>query len=186
MKLSAKMNDIMKRAILLYSKEEVEQALQKMAHEMSAKLYDKDPVFLCILLGGIVPLGNLLPLLDFQMEINYIHLSSYAGKTSAGELHWKAEPTISLKDRTVVVIDDILDTGLTLRAAIDYCLSHGAKETYTAVLLDKRKPRKEGGVKEADFRAIAIEDKFVFGYGLDYNEYLRNVPGIYAVAAEDQ
>lgn len=185
MQLSKRFDDIFKKSTCIYTKKEVDLALDSMAKEMSARLGNSDPVFLCVLLGGIVPLGNLLPRLDFQVEINYIHVSSYGLKNKIGELSWKAEPTIDLFGRTVVVVDDILDTGTTLRSAIDYCKMKGAKEVYTAVLLDKRKPRRPGGVEEADFKALTIEDKFVFGYGLDYSEYLRNAPGIYVAPSEE-
>jgi hypoxanthine phosphoribosyltransferase len=117
------------------------------------------------------------------LELNYIHVSSYGLANKPGQLNWKAEPTTDLFGRTVVIVDDILDTGTTLRAAIDYCKAKGAKETYTAVLLNKCKLRKPGGVVVADFQALTVDDKFVYGYGLDYSEYLRNAPGIYAVAA---
>lgn len=177
---------IYERATCVYPKTEVDAALDRMAQEMKVRLDGSNPVFLCVLLGGIVPLGNLLPRLDFQLEINYIHVSSYGLKNKIGELQWKAEPTIDISGRTVVIVDDILDTGTTLRAAIEYCAVKNAKDIYTAVLLDKQKPRKPGGVEKADFHALSIEDKFVFGYGLDYSEYLRNAPGIYTVAAEDK
>lgn len=186
MNLTDRMKEIYEKSTCIYTKAEVDAALDKMAQAMSDKLRDTDPVFLCILLGGIVPLGNLLPRLDFQMEINYIHVSSYAGKTTNTEVSWKAKPTISIAGRTVVVVDDILDTGLTLKVAKEFCMEQGAKDVYTAVLLDKNKPRKNGGVLKADFAALSIEDRFVFGYGLDYGEYLRNAPGIYAVAPEHQ
>jgi len=184
MSLVDRMSDVLNKATCVFTKAEVEAALDRVAEEMHNKLKDSDPVFLCVLLGGIVPLGNLLPRLNFHLEINYIHVSSYAGKTSAGEMHWKAEPTISLSGRTVVVVDDILDTGITLKTAKDYCIEHGAKEVYTCVLLNKNKPRKPGGLEVADFKALSMDDRYVFGYGLDYAEYLRNVPGIYSVAEE--
>lgn len=184
MELSKRFKDVHDNAECIYTKAQVDAALDNLAQEMSIKLRNSNPVFLCVLVGGIVPLGNLLPRLDFQLELNYIHVSSYGVENKQGQLHWRAEPTIDLFGRTVVIVDDILDTGTTLRAAIDYCKAKGAKETYTAVLLDKRKPRKPGGVEEADFKALTIEDKFVYGYGLDYSEYLRNAPGIYAVTVE--
>lgn len=185
MQLSKHLAEVHKTATCIYSKQEIEEALDGMAKEMSLRLGNSNPVFLCVLLGGIVPLGNLLPRLDFQLEINYIHVCSYGIKNKVGDLQWKAEPSIDLFGRTVVVVDDILDTGTTLKTAIEYCKSKGAKEVYTAVLLDKRKPRRHDGVAEADFKALVIEDKFVYGYGLDYSEYLRNAPGIYAAAPKD-
>ncbi len=181
MSLSKQLKDICDKSICLYAKSEIETALNRMALEMHSKLADSNPIFLCVLLGGIVPLGNLLPFLNFQLEINYIHFSSYDAKNNMGELVLKAEPTIDLADRTVVVVDDILDTGTTLKAAIKYCQSHGTRKVYTAVLLDKAKTRRENGIKSADFSALAIDDRFVFGYGLDYSGYLRNLPGIYAL-----
>lgn len=184
MELSKQLKEVHENAECIYTKQQVDAALDNMAQAMSIKLRNSNPVFLCVLVGGIVPLGNLLPRLDFQLELNYIHISSYGLNNKAGQLNWKAEPTTDLFGRTVVIVDDILDTGTTLRAAIDYCKTRGAKETYTAVLLDKRKPRKPGGVDEADFKALTVEDKFVYGYGLDYSEYLRNAPGIYAVVSD--
>ena len=186
MQLSKRFTEVHEKAKCIYTKQEIEQALDRMAQEMSGRLADSDPIFLCVLLGGIVPLGNLLPRLDFQLEINYIHLSSYGVKNVAGELHWRAEPTVDLVDRTVVIVDDILDSGITLKTAVDYCKGKGAKEVLTAVLLDKQITRKPGGVEKADFTALTIEDHFVYGYGLDYSEYLRNAPGIYAVVSDDK
>lgn len=185
MRLSKRLNEVHERAICIYPQKDVDAALDDMAQKMSDRLANSDPIFLCILIGGIVPLGNLLPRLDFQLEINYIHISSFSLDNKPGKLRWKAEPTVDLFGRTIVVIDDILDTGTTLKAAVEYCQMKGAKEVFTSVLLDKRKPRKPGGIEEADFKALTIEDHFVYGYGLDYSEYLRNAPGIYAVAPED-
>jgi hypoxanthine phosphoribosyltransferase len=186
MQLSKRFTEVHEKAKCIYTKQEIEQALDRMAQEMSSRLGDSDPILLCVLLGGIVPLGNLLPRLDFQLELNYIHLSSYGVKNKPGELHWRAEPTVELSDRTVVIVDDILDKGMTLKAAIEYCNTKGAKEVLTAVLLDKQTSRKPGGVEKADFTGLTIEDYFVYGYGLDYSEYLRNAPGIYAVTSNNK
>jgi len=155
-----------------------------MAKEMNKRLVDSNPVLLCVLLGGIVPLGNLLCRLDFPLEVDYIHVSSYGQKNKQGDLLLKAEPTKDLSGRNVVIVDDILDTGITLKTIVEYCKKKGAEKIYTAVLLDKSKKRKPGGVERANFKAVTISDGFVFGYGLDYSEYLRNAPGIYVVKPE--
>ncbi len=184
MMLPKHIREVYAKATKLFSREQVEQALDNMASEISEQLADSNPVFLCAVIGGIVPLGNLLPRLDFPLEVDYIHVTRYRGKTYGEEIIWKTMPTTPLKDRTVVIVDDILDGGLTLAAIIDYCQKQVAKEIYTVVLVDKQKKREEGGVEKADIHGLVVDDRYVFGYGLDYHEYLRNVPGIYAVAPE--
>jgi len=174
--------DIQARAKCLYDMHDIESALTKIAIEMKERLDGKKPILLCLVLGGIVPFGNLLPRLDFPLEIDYIHITRY-GNAFKGDanLQWKVAPNKDLKDRVVVIIDDILDEGVTLAAAIKYCKERGAKEVLTTVMLEKRKPRIPGGLEKADFVGISIEDVFVFGFGLDYKGYLRNAPGIYIV-----
>lgn len=183
---SARIKDVFAKATCVFTKEEVEAALDKMARELKAQLGDSNPIFVCVLLGGIIPLGNLLPRLDFHLELDYAHATRYTGKTYGTEIVWKAVPRSKMQGRTVVIVDDILDGGVTLAAVRDYCLEQGAAQVYTAVLVDKQKPREEGALAHADFVGLAIDDRFIFGYGLDYDEYLRNVPGIYAVAPEHQ
>jgi hypoxanthine phosphoribosyltransferase len=79
-----------------------------------------------------------------------------------------------------------LDGGVTLKAIVDYCKADGAREILTAVLIDKRKERDPGAIKDADFKGLVVGNTFVIGFGLDYQEYLRNLPGIFAVAEEHQ
>jgi len=183
-KLPEDIQKVYAKATCLYTEEQVEAALDKMAKAMSDKLANENPILLCVVIGGIVPLGNLLPRLDFPLELDYVHATRYRGKTTGGELHWKAKPTCDMKGRTVVIVDDILDTGYTLAALVDYCRKQGAKAVYNAVLVDKAEAREAGGVPNADFTGLEVPNKYVFGYGMDYHEYLRNAPGIFAVAPE--
>lgn len=184
--ISERISEVFSKATCIFSKTDVENALDKMAAEMTLKLSESSPIFICVLLGGTIPLGNLLPRLNFPLELDYAHATRYSGKTHGAQIVWKAKPTSKLNNRTVVILDDILDGGVTLATIKDYCLEQGAKEVFTAVLIDKKKPRVPGAIQDVDFKGLTVSDKFIFGYGLDYEEYLRNAPGIYAVAPEHQ
>lgn len=178
--------DVFAKATCIFSKAEVEKALDEMAHEISERLANSNPIFLCVVVGGIVSLGNLLPRLDFPLEVDYVHATRYRNDTVGKDLVWKAEPTTNLKDRTVVIVDDILDGGVTLEAIVQYCKAKQAKAVLTAVLVDKYNARLPNGLKSADFCGLKVENHYVFGYGMDYKGYLRNAPGIYMVAPEHE
>lgn len=165
----------------IHSQSAVEQALDRMAIEMQQHLADKNPIFICLLTGAIVSFGCLLPRLNFPLEIDYVHVTRYGDLHHTDKLVWKALPTKELRDRTVVIFDDILDAGLTLSAVIKYCHTQGVREVLTAVLLEKKRTRAIDGLQKVDFSCLKIEDEYVFGYGLDYNGYCRNMPGIYRI-----
>ena len=179
--------EVFAKSTRLFSKGEVDDALDKMAIEISYQLSDSNPVLLCVVVGGMIPLGNLLPRLNFPLEVDYIHATRYRGNTKpTDELHWKATPSTNLAGRTVLIVDDILDGGITLAQIIEYCEKQGAKAIHTAVLVDKHAPREAGGVAKADFCGLEVDNHYVFGFGLDYKEYLRNAPGIYMVSPEHE
>jgi len=163
----------------LFDRQQVEAALARMAEAISAQLASKNPLVLTVMSGALIPAGILLSHLDFPLHIDYIHASRYRGETSGGELHWRVSPRYPLAGRVVLIIDDILDEGLTLQAIIESCREQGAAEVYSAVLVKKLHERNVG--IEADFVGLEVEDRYVFGFGMDYKEYLRNAPGIFAV-----
>jgi hypoxanthine phosphoribosyltransferase len=175
------MNRVLRKAVLLHSEAAIETALDSMAKEMTRELAHENPLLLCVMNGGIVPMGRLLTRLHFPLELDYIHATRYQGKTTAGELEWRVVPRRSLQNRTVVLVDDILDGGLTLQAIVDYCKEQGANAIYSAVLVTKDRTRPPAGLQKADFVGVAVDDVYVFGYGLDYQEYWRNAPGIYTI-----
>lgn len=170
---------VLQEADCLYTQAEVEQQLDRMAREITARHENTNPIFLCVMTGAMVPAGHLLTRLNFPLQLDYIHATRYAGETSGGELAWETEPLISFQGRDIIVFDDILDEGITLAAIVDYCRQQGAGNVFTAVLIEKSHNRKQG--IQADYVGLEIEDRYVFGYGMDYHGYLRNVPGIYAV-----
>ena len=116
-----------------------------------------------------------------MVQAEYLHATRYRQETTGGILEWKLQPEADMKGRTVLIVDDILDEGTTLCAIADYCLAHGASEVLTAVLVDKEHDRKARPGLKADFTGLYVEDRFLFGYGMDYKGYWRNAPGIYAV-----
>lgn len=175
----AEAKKVLQEADCLYTQAQVEQQLDRMAHEITARHENSNPIFLCVMTGAVVPAGHLLTRLNFPLELDYIHATRYAGATTGGEVTWETEATISFQDRDIIVFDDILDEGVTLTAIVDYCRQQGARNVYTAVLIEKRHNRKQG--IQADYVGLEIVDRYVFGYGMDYQGYLRNVPGIYAV-----
>ena len=184
MSIPQHIRDVFRHAKCIYNKAEINSALDELAVAISYELSESDPIFLCVVVGGIIPVGCLLPRLDFPLSIDYVHATRYGDKFSGEEVVWKAKPRCNMNGRTVVIVDDILDGGLTLQAIKDYCESEGAKKVYTAVFVDKKNARQAGGVIQADFTGLTLESGFLFGFGLDYKGYLRNAPGIYAVPPE--
>ncbi len=176
----AEASAVFEKADVLYTKLQVESALDSMAAQITAALGDKDPIVLCIMLGGLVPAGKLIDRLVFPLQLNYVHATRYDGATSGGDLRWVAKPECSLQGRVVLLVDDILDEGLTLAAIHQACLALGADRVYSAVLVEKKHDRKND--YQASFVGLEVEDRYVFGYGMDYKGYLRNAPGIYAVS----
>jgi hypoxanthine phosphoribosyltransferase len=181
MEIINKINAVLESAECLYSQSEINEALDRMASDIINRLKDTNPIILCVMSGAMVPAGHLVTRLHFPLEIGYLHVTRYRGTNRGGDLHWLVEPRQDLNGRTILVVDDIMDGGLTLSAIIDYCKQANCKDVYTAVMVSKKRKREAGVNFEPDFVGVETEDKYLFGFGLDYNEYLRNVPGIYAV-----
>lgn len=171
--------DLLQRAELLYPAEQVQAALLRVAREIDAALADRHPLVLSVMGGAVVFTGQLLPLLDFPLDFDYVHASRYGDATQGGKICWKVEPCENVRGRTVLVLDDILDEGHTLAALRQRVLELGADRFYSAVLADKRHGRAKP--IHADFVGMEVPDRFVFGYGMDIEGAWRNLPAIYAV-----
>lgn len=170
---------VKQQAVLLHDEATMEAALDNLASAITQVLADKNPLVLCVINGGIIATGKLLPRLDFPLTLDSIHASRYRNQTSgSSEIHWLFKPTTPLQDRTVLLVDDILDEGHTLKAIIDWCKEQGASAVYSAVLLDKNLPQTKP--VQADFVGLQVANHYLFGYGMDYKGYLRNAAGIYA------
>ncbi len=176
----AEVRTVEEQAQCLFGRDQVEAAFDRMASAITAALAGKDPLFLCAMIGGVVPTGLLLPRLSFPLQLDYVHVTRYRGQTTGGTLHWLRRPGAAIEGRVVLVVDDVLDEGDTLNAIIETCQVQGAAEVYSAVLVDKRVPR-HGPARRASFTGLEADRRYLFGYGMDYKDYLRNASGIFAV-----
>jgi len=171
--------DILASAELIHSAETVAAAVSRVAAEITEKLGDTNPLLLCVMSGGVPFSGHLMTQLDFPLEFDYLHVTRYGQDTSGGALSWRSAPWTSVKGRTVIVLDDILDEGLTLAAIVERMKELGVKACYTAVATEKLNGKKKP--LKADFIALTVPDRFVFGYGMDVRGHFRNLPAIYAM-----
>lgn len=165
-------------ADLIHSVADAEAALDKMADAINRQLAGQNPLVLCVINGGIIVAGKLLPRLTMPLNLDSINASRYQNKTTGGDINWLLLPKTPIKDRTVLIVDDVLDEGITLKHIHQYCLDQEAKSVYSAVLVDKDLGQPKPIT--ADFVGLVVENRYLFGYGMDYKGYLRNAPGIFA------
>lgn len=154
-------------------------AVDRLAAEITAAVGDSFPLVLTVMGGALIFAGQLLPKLSFPLECDYLHATRYGAVLGGGNLQWIVEPRASVAGRTVLVLDDILDEGVTLAAIKERLLAQGAKDCLLAVLSEKDlgKPKPV----EADFTGVRLPNRFVFGCGMDAKGAWRNLPAIYAV-----
>lgn len=174
------MLQIFEQADQLYTMADIEQTLEQLAEKLSQEYADKNPVILCVMNGSVMTTGHLLPKLSFPLELDYIHATRYGEKIVGGELVWQSRPTIDLSNRAVILIEDIYDQGVTLMALREFCENAGAASVECLALVEKLHENKVGQMPE--YIGMTVPDRYVFGFGMDYQGYWRNAPGIYAVA----
>lgn len=176
---AAEIAQVRAEADLLVSAPAVEQAVDRMAAAIEARIGRGFPLLLGVMVGGVVPLGMLLRRLDFPLEVDYVHATRYGAGTTGGELQWLRAPPDAVRGRVVLLVDDVLDGGVTLAGLIAACRALGAAEVLTAVVVTKAVARRPG-LERADFSAIDAPDRYLFGCGMDYRGCWRNAGGIYA------
>jgi len=161
------------------SAEQVEAAVRRVAGEIEAKLGGSYPLVLAVMGGAVVFTGQLLPMLRFPLDFDYVHASRYGDATRGAAIQWRVSPPSLVKGRAVLVVDDILDHGETMAAIRARLLELGAQSMHCAVLVDKildiPKPIRP------DFVGLRIPDRFVFGCGMDAKGFWRNLPEIRAM-----
>ncbi|GAA4364887.1 hypoxanthine-guanine phosphoribosyltransferase [Kangiella marina] len=174
-------------AEVIISQSHIDQAIQTLADELnrhySSAEYDGSPIKVyCIMNGGLYFTGQLLRYLTFPLQLNYLHATRYGHHTSGAALEWKCRPeTKDIRGHHILLLDDIFDEGLTLEAIDSKCRQCHPKSVHSAVLTDKLHKRKPTSGFKPDFIGLAVEDRYLFGCGMDYQGLYRNLPAIYAL-----
>ncbi|MBI5790203.1 MAG: hypoxanthine-guanine phosphoribosyltransferase [Rhodocyclales bacterium] len=166
-------------ADLICSAEESALAVRRVAAEIGARLGGANPLVLSVMGGAVVFTGQLLPQLDFPLDFDYLHVTRYGNVTTGGELEWIVKPRSAVAGRVVLVVDDILDEGVTMAEIVAHLRAQGASEVLCAVFADKDLGRAKPVV--ADFVGVRLPNRYVFGYGMDVKGAWRNLPAVYAV-----
>ncbi|MBP3985660.1 hypoxanthine-guanine phosphoribosyltransferase [Pseudoxanthomonas helianthi] len=177
------LRDALRGAELVVDRGRIDAAIARMAERIAADYAGEVPVYLTIMHGALPFAGQLA--LDLgghgiDLTFDYLHATRYRGETSGGELVWKHRPATALYGRRVLLVDDILDEGHTLLAVKQWCLEQGATDVRIAALATKAHTRVVEGIA-ADYVGLEVPDRYVFGFGMDYHEQGRNLPGIYAL-----
>lgn len=167
---------------ILYTAEQIQKAVREVAQQIRARFGDKEPVMvLCLLNGSIWYAANLLRALPSNFILHTVKVSSYAGTCSTGQLHWHT-PLPDCVGKRVLVLDDMLDTGLTMKSVCEELLQHGAAEVVSTVAIDKQGRRAVDF--HADYCALTCGNHYLVGYGMDYNGLYRNLPYIGSISED--
>ena len=169
---------------ILFTKEEVEAAVKRLAAEISQDYHGKNPLLIGILKGSFVFMADLIRLLDFPLEVEFITLSSYGrGRESSGQIGVVKGLRAEVKGRDVLVIEDIVDTGLTISFLLDYLRKKKPASLKLCALTDK--PSRRQIPVAIDYLGFTVPNKFIVGYGIDWDERFRYLPDICFVEVED-
>ncbi|HJO94638.1 MAG TPA: hypoxanthine phosphoribosyltransferase [Victivallales bacterium] len=161
---------------VLVSEKKIEDRIKELGQQLAKDYKGKNLTIICVLKGCIPFVADLIRNIPIPFKIDVIHASSYINKESSGTVKILSQEILDIKDRDVLIVDDILDTGRTMLKIKQAFEKYQPKVIKTCVLLDKPSRRTEN--VKADYIGFEIPNAFVVGYGLDYNEYYRNLPYI--------
>lgn len=174
------MQAVLAAADCIHDAAAVDAAYDRLAEQLQAHYAELNPLILVVMMGGFIVAAELLKRVQFPFDLDYLHATRYRGDTRGGALHWKRRPEVELSGRHVLVIDDILDEGQTLRAIRSALLAREPASLQMAVLTEKRHDRRAADA-HAEYVGLDLPDRYVFGCGMDYQNYWRQLPAIYAV-----
>ena len=163
---------------VLLSEQQIQDKVQELADILTKEYAGKDPIFVGVLKGVVIFFADMVRKINIPCEIDFMCLSSYGGTVSTGNVAVKKDLSVDIKDRHVVILEDIYDTGNSLSFLHKYLLDRKPASLKICTLLDKPERRKPGITLVPEYVGFTIPNEFVVGYGLDYNEHYRNLPYI--------
>lgn len=169
----------LEQAELIHSEQAVNQAISAIAEQLNRDYANQSPLLLCVMGGAVFFTGQLLPKLEFPLEFDYVQATRYHDGIEGKTLKWLVSPKDNIKGRSVLILDDILDEGITLQAIAEQCSLLGASEIKTAVLVEKKLSKTKP--IQANYVGLTVPNRYVFGCGMDVYGWWRNVPAIYAL-----
>ena len=170
---------LIRKSSVIYSEIEIKKVIKNIADQVNQTIKTDELYVLCVMNGALIFAGQLLPRLEKNIQYSYIHATRYAASLTGGPIHWLVKPPIDIEGKTVLILDDILDEGITLREIAATCLAMKAKAIFTAVLFDKEIAKEKSYLP--NFIGLKVPNRFVFGYGLDCKGLGRNLPHLYAL-----
>ena len=166
-----------RQAEVVHDRRAIDAMIARQATLMNTRYAGERVLVLPVMTGALVYAGQLLPHLDFALELDYVHATRYDGARSGGTLHWLMKPRVSVAGRTVLLLDDILDEGVTLHHIRNWLLESGAATVAIGVLVHKEKTLQQPCLPT--FPALPVPDRYVYGFGLDADGLWRNADGIF-------
>ena len=161
---------------ILLSEETIRRRVEEMGKLLTEEYAGKDPVVVGVLKGVVVFYSDMIRQIKVPCQMDFMWLSSYSGTNSTGELIVRRDVSVDIKDRHVLILEDIYDTGTSLDFTYRHLMAKGPASLKICTLLDKPERRKPGITLKPDYVGFTIPNEFVVGYGLDYNEHFRNLP----------
>lgn len=165
---------------ILYSRDRIATEVSRLGAEISRDYAGQEIVLVGVLKGSFLFIADLVRVIEVPTVIDFVRLASYgSGTSTSGIIEFRKELEMSIRDRNVIIIEDIVDSGYTLECLYNKLLLQNPRSLKICTLIDKR-ARREVAI-EADYVGITLEDGFIIGYGLDHDERYRNLPDIYLV-----
>ena len=161
---------------ILLSEETIRRRVEELGKLLTEEYAGKDPVVVGVLKGVVVFYSDMIRQIKVPCQMDFMWLSSYSGTNSTGELIVRRDVSVDIKDRHVLILEDIYDTGTSLDFTYRHLMSKGPASLKICTLLDKPERRKPGITLKPDYVGFTLPNEFVVGYGLDYNEHFRNLP----------